>query len=147
MFWSAFCAICKSRGVASSSSGGIGGWLWGGPVAGELAQDGQVSAEMLRAGELAGTGGSSELAWPLDDDALEDLRGTWGLPTCAVRRLWGAWPAREAKLAGRGDAVFSAVFGAGSARDADLKERAPGGALGDGFPVGVSGIARAAVGT
>jgi len=67
------------------------------------------------------------LAWPLDGDALEDLR--WYVEDYLLAPF-GVWedrgPAVEAKLAGWGDLVFGSVFGAGPARDAYQRARDKG---------------------
>ena len=64
------------------------------------------------------------LAWPLDADALEDLR--WYLEDYLLAPF-GVWedrgPAVQGKLAGWGDQVFGSVFGAGPARDAYQRAR------------------------
>ena len=64
------------------------------------------------------------LAWPLDADALEDLR--WYLEDY-LQAPFGVWenrgPAVQAKLASWGDQVFGSVFGPGSARDAYQRAR------------------------
>ena len=64
------------------------------------------------------------LAWPLDADALEDLR--WYLEDYLLAPF-GVWedrgPAVRGKLTGWGDEVFKSVFGAGPARDAYQRAR------------------------
>jgi len=64
------------------------------------------------------------LAWPLDGDALEDLR--WYLEDYLLAPF-GVWedrgPAVREKLAGWGDEVFESVFGRGPARDAYQRAR------------------------
>jgi hypothetical protein len=64
------------------------------------------------------------LEWPLDAEALEDLR--WYLEDY-LRAPFGVWedrgPAVQARLAGWGDEVFGSVFGAGPARDAYQRAR------------------------
>ena len=64
------------------------------------------------------------LAWPLDGDALEDLR--WYLEDYLLAP-YGVWeergPAVREKLATWGDEVFGSVFGAGPARDAYQRAR------------------------
>ena len=64
------------------------------------------------------------LAWPLDAEALEDLR--WYLEDYLLAPF-GVWedrgPAVQDKLAGWGDQVFGSVFGAGPARDAYQRAR------------------------
>ena len=67
------------------------------------------------------------LAWPLDADALEDLR--WYLEDYLLAP-YGVWeergPAVRERLAAWGDQVFSSVFGGGPARDAYQRMRAQG---------------------
>ena len=67
------------------------------------------------------------LAWPLDVEALEDLR--WYLEDY-LRAPFGVWedrgPAIQEKLAGWGGQVFGSVFGAGPARDAYQRARDKG---------------------
>jgi tetratricopeptide (TPR) repeat protein len=91
----------------------------------DLSGDGRVSVGTWLDGELPESGASCQLTWPLDDDALEDLR--WYLEDY-LRAPFGVYgdrgPQVEAALAGWGRAVFSAVFGAGPARDAYLRVRA-----------------------
>ena len=66
----------------------------------------------------------TELAWPLDDAALEDLR--WYLEDY-LRAPFGVWEERgphiQAGLAGWGETVFASVFGSGPARDAYQRAR------------------------
>ena len=58
------------------------------------------------------------LTWPLDGDALEDLR--WYLEDY-LAAPYGVWedrgPQVQAGLAGWGEAVFASIFGAGPARE------------------------------
>jgi tetratricopeptide (TPR) repeat protein len=69
----------------------------------------------------------ARLVWPLDGEALEDLR--WYLEDY-LRAPFGVWedrgPRIEAQLAGWGEAVFSAVFASGPARDAYQRARERG---------------------
>jgi tetratricopeptide (TPR) repeat protein len=64
------------------------------------------------------------LTWPLDGNALEDLR--WYLEDY-LQAPFGVWedrgPAVRERLAGWGDQVFGTVFGAGPARDAYQRAR------------------------
>ena len=64
------------------------------------------------------------LAWPLDADALEDLR--WYLEDYLLAPF-GVWedrgPEVREKLAGWGEQVFASVFGSGPARDAYQRAR------------------------
>jgi tetratricopeptide (TPR) repeat protein len=91
----------------------------------ELGASGKVTVGSWLDGELPGLGEASDLAWPLDEDALEDLR--WYLEDY-LRAPFGVYgergPKVQARLAGWGEAVFSAVFGAGAARDAYVRMRA-----------------------
>jgi tetratricopeptide (TPR) repeat protein len=91
----------------------------------DLGLDGRVSVGTWLDGELPSPGEPCELTWPLDDDALEDLR--WYLEDY-LRAPFGVYedrgPRVEAAMAGWGRAVFSAVFGAGPSRDAYLRLRA-----------------------
>ncbi len=91
----------------------------------DLGMDGRVSVGTSLDGELPTIGEPGELAWPLDGEALGDLR--WYLEDY-LRAPFGVWedrgPRLEAALAGWGQAVFSSVFGSGPARDAYVKVRA-----------------------
>ena len=75
-------------------------------------------------GELAPGPASQpfELSWPLDDEALEDLR--WYLEDY-LRAPFGVYGDRGPKVATRleqwGEAIFGALFGAGPARDAYVR--------------------------
>jgi tetratricopeptide (TPR) repeat protein len=98
----------------------------------DLGGDGQAG---VPAGVVAGVlawpeGGLPELlsqaplVWPLDADALEDLR--WYLEDYLLAP-YGVWedrgPTVREKLAGWGDALFGSVFGAGPAPDAYQRAR------------------------
>jgi len=78
-------------------------------------------------GEFPGgaAGEPQALAWPLDVDALEELR--WYLEDY-LRAPFGVYesrgPAAQATLPAWGEAVFGAVFGPGPARDAYQRMRA-----------------------
>jgi tetratricopeptide (TPR) repeat protein len=91
----------------------------------ELGGDGRVSVGSWLEGDLPGLGEFSDLVWPLDEDALEDLR--WYLEDY-LRAPFGVYgergPKVQARLADWGQAVFSAVFGTGPARDAYVRMRA-----------------------
>ena len=67
------------------------------------------------------------LAWPLDPEALEDLR--WYLEDY-LQAPYGVWeehgPAVQGKLAGWGEEVFGSVFGSGPARFAYERARDAG---------------------
>lgn len=69
----------------------------------------------------------ARLAWPLDPDALDDLR--WYLEDYLLAPF-GVWedrgPAVQAKLAGWGEQVFGAVFNSSRARDAYRRARDAG---------------------
>ena len=91
----------------------------------DLGIDGRVSVSTWLDGELPAGGETFELVWPLQDDALEDLR--WYLEDY-LRAPFGVYgergPRVEAALASWGEAVFSALFGAGPAREAYVRMRA-----------------------
>ncbi|MGH3913844.1 MAG: CHAT domain-containing protein, partial [Pseudonocardiaceae bacterium] len=93
----------------------------------DLGADGRVSVSTLLDGEISPTpaGEPFELVWPLDTDALEDLR--WYLEDY-LRAPFGVYGERGPQVAGRlsqwGQAVFAAIFGVGPARDAYLLARA-----------------------
>jgi tetratricopeptide (TPR) repeat protein len=95
----------------------------------DLGSDGRVSVGTWLDGELPAPGEPRELTWPLDNDALEDLR--WYLEDY-LRAPFGVYgergPRVQAALTGWGRAVFSAVFGDGPARDAYVRVRARGSA-------------------
>ncbi len=69
----------------------------------------------------------AQAGWPLDGDALEELR--WYLEDYLLAPF-GVWedrgPAVAARLAGWGELVFGSVFGAGPARDAYQRARDKG---------------------
>jgi len=93
----------------------------------DLGADGRVAVSTLLDGEISATpaGEPFELVWPLDTDALEDLR--WYLEDY-LRAPFGVYGERGPQVAGRlrewGQAVFAALFGAGPARDAYVRARA-----------------------
>jgi hypothetical protein len=92
----------------------------------DLGADGWVSVSTWPDGELPSPVGEPfELAWPLNADALEDLR--WYLEDY-LRAPFGVYGERGPRVAGRladwGQAVFRALFGAGPARDAYMRMRA-----------------------
>jgi tetratricopeptide (TPR) repeat protein len=93
----------------------------------DMSPDGRVSVNTWLDGELPQAGLTHDLRWPLDGNALEELR--WYLEDY-LRAPFGVWedrgPRVEAELAGWGHAVFSAVFGTGAARDAYVRLRARG---------------------
>jgi CHAT domain len=96
----------------------------------DVGADGRVSVSTWLHGQLPDSpvGQPVELVWPLDADALEDLR--WYLEDY-LRAPYGVYqdrgPRVEAKLPGWGAEVFASVFGAaGPARDALVRLRARG---------------------
>jgi tetratricopeptide (TPR) repeat protein len=98
----------------------------------DLAADGRVSVTPWLQSELPGgatDGAAAELEWPLDSDALEELR--WYLEDY-LRAPFGVWQERGPQTAARlqpwGEAIFHAIFGAAPARDAyqRWRERATG---------------------
>ena len=90
----------------------------------DLGGDGQAAVLSWPDGGLPEEVSRAPLAWPLDADALEDLR--WYLEDYLLAPF-GVWedrgPAVQGKLAGWGDQVFGSVFGAGPARDAYQRAR------------------------
>jgi tetratricopeptide (TPR) repeat protein len=96
----------------------------------DVSSDGRVSVSIWLTGELPDVaGGPVDLVWPLDADALEELR--WYLEDY-LRAPYGVYGERgeqvAARLAGWGQAIFEPVFGrAGAARDAYVRIRARGG--------------------
>jgi hypothetical protein len=93
----------------------------------DLAADGTVRVASVLDGELPSFGKAAALAWPLDDDALEDLR--WYLEDY-LSAPYGVYEDRGARIAedlkGWGHQVFGALFGSGSARDVYLRTRTGG---------------------
>jgi tetratricopeptide (TPR) repeat protein len=93
----------------------------------DLREDRQTEVLVWPDGGLPELVSRAPLAWPLDADALEDLR--WYLEDYLLAPF-GVWedrgPAVQGKLAGWGDQVFGAVFGAGLARDAYQRARDKG---------------------
>jgi len=90
----------------------------------DLDTGGQARVSSWPDGGLPEEVSRAPLAWPLDDDALEDLR--WYLEDYLLAP-YGVWedrgPAIREKLAGWGDLVFGSVFGGGPARDAYQRAR------------------------
>ena len=90
----------------------------------DLGADGQVKVLSWPDGGIPEEVSRAPLDWPLDADALEDLR--WYLEDY-LQSPYGVWeergPAIREKLPGGGDLVFGSVFGDGSARDAYLPAR------------------------
>jgi tetratricopeptide (TPR) repeat protein len=85
----------------------------------DLGADLHVTVSMLLAGGQAEIVSQALLEWPLDDDALEDLR--WYLEDY-LRAPFGVYEERGPAIQGRlpewGRQVFASVFGSGSARNA-----------------------------
>ena len=83
----------------------------------DLGGDGQAAVSSWPEGGLPQEVSRAPLAWPLDADALEDLR--WYLEDYLLAPF-GVWedrgPAVQGRLAGWGDQVFGSVFGSGPAR-------------------------------
>jgi tetratricopeptide (TPR) repeat protein len=90
----------------------------------DLGGNGQVEVLAWLGGGLPEPVSSVPFAWPLDADALEDLR--WYLEDYLLAPF-GVWEARgpavRGKLTGWGDEVFTAMFGTGPARDAYQRAR------------------------
>ncbi len=95
----------------------------------DLGADGRMSVSTWLDGELPNPVGEPvRVVWPLDADALEDLR--WYLEDY-LRAPFGVYgergPRVAAQLTAWGQAVFAAVFGAGPARDAYVRMRSRAG--------------------
>jgi tetratricopeptide (TPR) repeat protein len=90
----------------------------------DLGGDGQAVVSSWPDGGLPEEVSRAPLAWPLDADALEDLR--WYLEDYLLAPF-GVWqdrgPAVRDKLAGWGNEVFGSVFGDGPARFAYERAR------------------------
>ena len=90
----------------------------------DLGTDGQAEVLVWPDGGLPEPVSRAPLAWPLDGDALEDLR--WYVEDYLLAPF-GVWedrgPAVAGKLAGWGDRVFGSVFGEGPARFAYERAR------------------------
>jgi len=90
----------------------------------DLDADGEVKVQAWPDGGLPEEVARSPLAWPLDADALEDLR--WYLEDYLLAPF-GVWedrgPTVRARLPGWGDQAFGSVFGAGPARFAYERAR------------------------
>jgi hypothetical protein len=89
----------------------------------DLIADGQVAVSAWPDGGFPEEVSRAPLAWPLDDDALEDLR--WYLEDylLAPYGVWDRGPAVREKVTGWGDLVFTSLFGGGPARDAYQRAR------------------------
>ena len=90
----------------------------------DLGADGQAKVLSWPDGGIPEEVSRAPLTWPLDADALEDLR--WYLEDY-LQGPYGVWeergPTIREKLPGWGDQVFGSIFGAGPARDAYLLAR------------------------
>ena len=90
----------------------------------DLGPDGLVTVGTWPDGGLPKTVSQAHLEWPLDDEALENLR--WYLEDY-LRAPFGVWedrgPRIAAQLAEWGEAVFASVFGSGPSRDAYQRAR------------------------
>jgi tetratricopeptide (TPR) repeat protein len=90
----------------------------------DLGGEGQAVVSSWPDGGLPEEVSRAPLAWPLDAEALEDLR--WYLEDYLLAPF-GVWqdrgPEVRDKLAGWGDEVFGSVFGGGPARDAYQRAR------------------------
>ena len=93
----------------------------------DLGEDGTVRIGEVTPGEPFEPGAPLPFAWPLDSDALEDLR--WYLEDY-LRAPFGVYEDRgariEGELPGWGASVFASVFGPGPARDAYVRLRTRG---------------------
>ena len=93
----------------------------------DLGADGVIRVGTVLDEGLPSSGEAAALSWPLDGDVLEDLR--WYLEDYLIAP-YGVYEDRGARIAGEldgwGRAVFRAVFGSGSARDAYVSMRAHG---------------------
>ena len=93
----------------------------------DLLADGRMSVAMWPDQEMPQTVAESNLSWPLDHQALEDLR--WYLEDY-LRVPFGVYEDRgseiQTNLASWGEAVFGAVFGPGPARDAFMRAQDDG---------------------
>src|SRR5256885_1411539 len=80
----------------------------------DLSKDGQTTVLRLPEGGFPQEVSRAPSVWPLDADALEDLR--WYLEDYLLAPF-GAWedrgPAVRKKLAGWGEQLFGSVFGPG----------------------------------
>jgi hypothetical protein len=90
----------------------------------DLRTDGQAAVLLWPADELPEPVSQAPLAWPLDGQALEDLR--WYLEDYLLAPF-GVWEDRGPAVAGSlddwGDLVYGSLFGAGKARDAYQRAR------------------------
>jgi tetratricopeptide (TPR) repeat protein len=90
----------------------------------DLGADGQAKVLTWPDGGIPEQVSQAPLTWPLEEDALEDLR--WYLEDY-LQAPFGVWeergPAIREKLDGWGDLVFESVFGTRKARDAYQRAR------------------------
>ena len=126
------CAVEAARLAAGEPRCGPGNGDWVGEDRDAVAErllvdlllDGQVEVLAWPDGGLPDVVSRAPLAWPLDADALEDLR--WYLEDYLLAPF-GVWeergPAVQGMLANWGDQVFGSVFGSGPARDAYQRAR------------------------
>lgn len=92
----------------------------------DVSTDGRVSVSIWLDGELPSPAGEpAALVWPLDADALEELR--WYLEDY-LRAPFGVYEDRGPRVAAQLPAWGQAVFGAGPARDAYVRLRSRTGA-------------------
>ena len=114
---------CRRR-VGLSWVGWLGGWGVPDRLLVDLTGDGQAVVGSWPDGGLPTEVSRARLVWPLDGDALEDLR--WYLEDYLLAPF-GVWedrgPAVRGKLVGWGEQVFGSVFGVGPARDACQRAR------------------------
>ena len=93
----------------------------------DLDADGQARVQVWPDGGVPELVSQARLAWPLDADALDDLR--WYLEDYLLAPF-GVWedrgPAVQAKLRGWGELAFGAVFHSSRARDAYQRARDQG---------------------
>ena len=103
---------------------GIGGGAVPDRLVVDLDGDGQAEVLSWPDNGLPELMSRAPVAWPLDGEALEDLR--WYLENYLLAPF-GVWedrgPAVAGKLAGWGDEVFGSMFGSGPARDAYQRAR------------------------
>ncbi|HUN34345.1 MAG TPA: tetratricopeptide repeat protein [Trebonia sp.] len=96
-------------------------------ITGGNGEGGAVRVGSVRDAELPSSSDEAALAWPLDTDALEDLR--WYLEDYLIAPF-GVYEDRGARVAAGlddwGRSVFASVFGSGPARDTYLTMRARG---------------------
>jgi len=115
--------LVGKRGMACLRLSG-GGWGLPDRLLVDLGGDGQAVVSSWPDGGLPEEVSRAPLAWPLNAEALEELR--WYLEDYLLAP-YGVWqdrgPAVRDKLAGWGDQVFASVFGDGPARFAYERAR------------------------